>query len=29
MSDLSGFIGNWQEVAKEGFDDMAKALGKS
>jgi hypothetical protein len=29
MSGLEAFIGSWQEQSKEGFDEMAKALGKS
>lgn len=27
MGELSGFLGKWQEQSKDGFDEMAKALG--
>lgn len=28
MTGLDAFVGSWQEQSKEGFDEMASALGK-
>lgn len=29
MAGLQQFVGSWQETEKEGFEEMATALGKS